>query len=133
LKAISAHLGTRQLYAFARCPKIILVVVRAIAVPVIRDGEGGVLKHPVLSVRRSKRSYLGYGKSPYLRSSVYASRAPRAGYRVALACPLATTGVESPIRVDLVGIAENLPILGEEMGQWNSPYPRENANNCQNT
>jgi hypothetical protein len=41
--------SAQQLYAFARCPTIILVVVRAIAVPVIRDGEGGVLKHPVLS------------------------------------------------------------------------------------
>jgi hypothetical protein len=31
---------------FVRCPTVVLVVVHAIAVPVIRDGEGGVLKHP---------------------------------------------------------------------------------------
>jgi hypothetical protein len=31
--------------------------------------------------------------------------------------PAVTTGVESPIRADLVNIAENLLMLGEEMGE----------------
>jgi hypothetical protein len=39
LAALSSRRHTVTLCAFVRCPQIILVVVRAIAVPVIRDGE----------------------------------------------------------------------------------------------
>ena len=59
-------------------PKIILVVVRAIAVPAIGDGEGGVLKHPVLSVRRSKRSYWGMGNR-HIRGLALRLEGARAG------------------------------------------------------
>ena len=51
---------------------------------------------------------------------------------VALACPLAGRAL-NPIGTDLVGIVENLLTLGEEMSEWDSPHPRENAKNHQNT
>ena len=47
--------------------------------------------------------------------------------------PAGTTGVESPFGADLVGIVENLLMLGEEMSEMGFSHPRENAQNHQNT
>ena len=44
-----------------------------------------------------------------------------------------TASVESQIGADLVGIVENLLMLGEEMSEWDSPHPREKAKKYQNT
>jgi hypothetical protein len=47
--------------------------------------------------------------------------------------PTGTADVESPIGADLVGIVENRVMLGEEMSEWDSLHPRENAKIHQNT
>jgi hypothetical protein len=51
---------------------------------------------------------------------------------VALAWPLAQPAL-NPIGADLVGIVENLLMLGEEMSESDSPHPRENARIYPNT
>jgi hypothetical protein len=49
--------------------------------PPSRDGEGGVLKHR-RAVRQAQQVIVGgVSQIAYRRSSVWASRAPRAGYR----------------------------------------------------
>jgi hypothetical protein len=133
LAALSSRRYTVALYAFVRCPTIILVVARAIAVPVIRDGEGGVLKHP-RAVRQAQQVIVS-GVRQIAISSVERLRLEDAPCRipVALACPLARPALNPQSGADLVGIVENLLMLGEEMSEWDCPHPREKAKNHQNT
>jgi hypothetical protein len=107
-----------------------MVVVGAIAVPVIRDCEGGVL-NPPRTIRQAQQVVV----SGVWQIAILAVESVCAPYRIQVAIGVAagTTGVESSIGgADLVGIVESLVMLGEEMSQWDSPHPRENAKNHQN-
>jgi hypothetical protein len=82
-------------------PTIILVVVRAIAVPVIRDGEGGVLKHP-RAVRQAQQVIVS-GVWQIAISAVERLRLEGAPCRipVALACPLARPALNPQSGADI--------------------------------
>ncbi len=100
--------------------------------PVIRDGEGGVLKHP-RAVRQAQQVIVSGVWQIAISAVASAPRGRPVPDTGGAGVPAGTTGVESPIGADLVGIVENLLMLGEEMSEWDSSHPRENAKNHQNT